>query len=304
MEDDMLFCQKCGEKSVVIDGVSQKVKTPFEEQPTSSPVHTPMQQTTAHSNSLRKSMKIWTIVCLVFAGMYAIIGIAIGEPAMAVGMSGFFGVLAVMFLVLSKSPKGNPFLLGKQSGLKKTIFVLICFVVSFAVVGVSAGTMDGTTSQREGQGDSQSPINTQKNNDTSSSQTTETPENGEATAVTLSDIQKWYEAQMPSVSQTLLEYAQSVTGISNINVTESKFRFGENSGWYDCHYTMYFTCKVDGKSCTGEARAFLKYNDNNITWFHFEIFRDSDYATIVEHYDDSYDQIIEDYYKELYEQYD
>ena len=120
---------------------------------------------------------------------------------------------------------------------------------------------------------------------------------------TLSDVQEWYEAQMPSVSQLLIEYVQSVKGLSNMNITESTFRFGEDSGWYDCHYTLYFTCKVDGVACTGEARGFLKYQDTTLNWFHFEIFRDADWVTIVEHYDDSYDQIIEDYYKELEAQY-
>lgn len=88
-----------------------------------------------------------------------------------------------------------------------------------------------------------------------------------------------------------------------MNVSESKFRFGENSDWFDCHYTIYFTCKVNGENCFGEARAFLKYGENTLTWFHFEIFRRADGASIVEHYDDSYDQIIENYYKELEKQY-
>ena len=42
----------------------------------------------------------------------------------------------------------------------------------------------------------------------------------------------------------------------------------------------------------------MKYQDDAVNWFHFEIFSDSG-TPLVEHYDDSYDQIIEDYYKEL-----
>lgn len=47
------------------------------------------------------------------------------------------------------------------------------------------------------------------------------------------------------------------------------------------------------------AIAVLKYSEDELAWFHFEIFDDSNGTSIVEHYDDSYDQIIEDYYKEL-----
>ncbi len=115
----------------------------------------------------------------------------------------------------------------------------------------------------------------------------------------LIEIQTWYNDKMSLVNQNLINYASSVSGISNINVTSSKFRFGEDFGFYECHYTIIFSCIVEGVSCNGEARAFLKYKDTNISWFHFEIYRVSDYKTIVEYYDDSYDKIIEDYYKSL-----
>ena len=119
----------------------------------------------------------------------------------------------------------------------------------------------------------------------------------------MADVQKWYEGQIPAVSQALSEYAKSVDGLTVLNVNSSKFRFGEDSGWYDCHYTFTFTCKVNGVSYTGEARAFMKYNDNTVNWFHFEIFSNNSATSLVEHYDDSYDKIIEDYYKELESKY-
>ena len=40
-----------------------------------------------------------------------------------------------------------------------------------------------------------------------------------------------------------------------------------------------------------------------VNWFHFEIFSNAGVQSLVEHYDDSYDQIIEDYYKELESKY-
>ena len=96
-----------------------------------------------------------------------------------------------------------------------------------------------------------------------------------------------------------MEYAKSIDGLTSLNVDSSKFRFGEDSGWYDCHYTFIFTCKINGTTYNGEARAFMKYQDNTVNWFHFEIFSNTGVQSLVEHYDDSYDQIIEDYYKEL-----
>lgn len=316
MEDDMLFCQKCGTKTVEqpdpndsacpyakghiyseqryaqgVDentgGTSNKVNKCKQPQQAQTPVHT-----------LRKSMKIWMIVCIVFAGLYALIGAVIKEMSMAVGMGGFYAVLAAMFFVLAKSPKGNPFILGKQAGLKKSVFVLICVVVAFVVVGVSASTMDsGTTSQEDGKSTSQSSVDTQTKNDALPDKTVETPGSSSNTAVTLSDIQKWYENQMPAVGQTLTEYAQSVDGLSNLNVNSSRFFFGGD--WYDCYYKFSFTCKVNGVNHIGEARAFLKYQEDTVHWFSFEIFGNDSLQSVVELYDDSYDQIIEDYYKEL-----
>ncbi len=119
------------------------------------------------------------------------------------------------------------------------------------------------------------------------------------TQKTLKDIEDWYENQTIAVSQNLIEYSTSVTGLSYLNVNDSKFRFGEDSGWYDCHYWFAFTCTVDGINYKGEARAFMKYNESDINWFHFEIFANDGIQSLVEHYDESYDTIIEDYYKEL-----
>ena len=158
------------------------------------------------------------------------------------------------------------------------------------VVGVSTSTMDsGTTSQ--------SSVDTPVKNDTLLDKPVETSESASNTAVTLSDIQKWYENQMPAVGQALQEYALSVDGLSNLNVNSSQFFFGGE--WFDCYYKFSFTCKVNGVNHSGEARAFLKYQEDTVQWFSFEIFGNDSLQSVVELYDDSYDQIIEDYYKEL-----
>lgn len=144
MDDDMLFCQKCGTKSVVIP----EEATPVESQPVSDPTPVltppPVQSTSNEQPSRkeapiqskpkkRKAMKAWSIVFAVFAAIYAIISSS--EPSMF-AMVPFCLIFAIMFFLLSKSPKGNPYMFGKTSGLKKKWFVLLCIVASFTVFGV------------------------------------------------------------------------------------------------------------------------------------------------------------------------
>ena len=318
MEDDMLFCQKCGTKvneHYSQDETStqdtkehpwsdQKYEQNSEEAPDfateESKISDQPQQTQPPTKPLRKNMKIGMIISLIFAGWIVLLeGFAEDQIAIAIGWGGFFIILATMFLILAKSPKENPFILNRQFGLKKNLFVIVSIVIAFLFATLSITLIDnGTASPRYTTSSTQSSSVNQEQKDDSKENETD-KENVPDKKATLSDIEKWYENQIPAVSRSLIEYAQAVNGISNVNVTDAKFRFGEDSGWYDCHYTVYFTCKVNGDDCKGEARAFLKYDDDQLTWFHFEIYRDSDWATLVEQYDDSYDQIIEDYYKEL-----
>ena len=186
----------------------------------------------------------------------------------------------------------NNFILDKgMINVKKKI---IAVIAAISMISMILTACSGSGSTEQNQNAANSIINEQGEANSN---------NEENKKVSLADIEKWYKNEMSAASQSLIEYSNSVKGISNMNVTESKFRFGEEDGWYDCHYTYYFTCKVDGQKCTGEARAFRKYNDPNIDWFHFEITRDSDWATIVEEYDESSDATIENYYKELVAQY-
>ncbi len=166
----------------------------------------------------------------------------------------------------------------KKGKTSKKKAIIICIVLLFLLVGVISSSS-----------------NTPTNNPTS-----QDVDSTDANAnISLNDIEEWYEDQMPAVSQSLIEHAKSVDGISAINVSDSEFRFGEDSGWYECHYTVHFTCKINGVVHSGESRAFLKYNEKDINWFHFEIFSNDDITSVVEHYDEEYDKIIEDYYKEL-----
>lgn len=190
----------------------------------------------------------------------------------------------------------------KNSGLKKSFLLAVCVVGVFFVIGIfvigiiMSAAMSATTS------DNDTVINQNQDVDFSFENKDKGYDRKEE-KITMADVRKWYEDRIPAVSQALSEYAKSIEGLTVLNVNSSKFRFGEDSGWYDCHYTFTFTCKVNGVSCTGEARAFMKYKDNTVNWFHFEIFNNYSLTSLVERYDDSYDQIIEDYYKELYDTY-
>ena len=94
----------------------------------------------------RKGMKVWATVCFVFAAIYALMGIAV--DSMLFGMTAFCGILGVMFSILKKSPKDNPRILGKQKGMAKNTFVIICVAAafcSFALIGGTSGGMDTST---------------------------------------------------------------------------------------------------------------------------------------------------------------
>lgn len=269
MQDDMMFCQNCGTKF--------ESEKPEEEVALNYSFQKADAQTSASQNKIRRGMKIGAIICFVLAGIYGLISFAV--PVLF-AMTLFMGILGAMYLVLGKTPKGSKYILGKNKGLTKGAFVAICILAAFVSVGIVAS-----------------------NSEAPASTTTTTGQVEEHRATTLDEVEAWYLDQMPAVSQDLIEYAKVVNGISNFNVTEGKFFFGEEYGWYDCNYTFYFTCKVNGEACFGEARAFRKYNEDDIHWFHFEIAKDSDWSVVVEQYDDSADQMMEEHYKELKAQY-
>lgn len=117
--------------------------------------------------------------------------------------------------------------------------------------------------------------------------------------VTLADVQQWYEDRSDSVEKSLKRYAEEKYGVDDVEVLQDEFHFGEEDGWIDCHYTIQFSCTLEGEPCVGEARAFRKYKKKTIHWFHFEIFKDGvSYIEEDEEYD-KYDRIIEKYYGEL-----
>lgn len=330
MADDMMFCQKCGTK---VESVAQPVQeAPKQAAPQYAPQYTPQytqQPAVTPKQKPRRVLKGISIFCLFGAGLMLLMSLAV-DSTMLVGAL-VYGILGFMFLMLSKTPKGSTYLLGKEKGIKQSMFILVCIFLLFASVIIFSATQcqheytladtKAATCTEDGKETYICDLCEHKKYETLKA-TGHTMENDKCTVcgyvetkqdnsstqkpndkTTMADVQKWYEGQIPAVSQALSEYAKSVDGLTVLNVNSSKFRFGEDSGWYDCHYTFTFTCKVNGVSYTGEARAFMKYNDNTVNWFHFEIFSNNSATSLVEHYDDSYDKIIEDYYKELESKY-
>ncbi len=93
-------------------------------------------------------MIILTALCVI--GTFAGIVMAVGADEDTKGMKFmpiFYGILAFMFYVLACSPKDNPYILGRQSGLKKATFVWLCIAGVFASTMYSAITEQKNTCQ-------------------------------------------------------------------------------------------------------------------------------------------------------------
>lgn len=84
---------------------------------------------------LRKSMKIWAIICFVFSAIYILM--AFTELFMIAGTP-FFALLGMMFFVLAFTPKESKYILGKDKGLKKKTFVIIVVTIAFIFFGIIA----------------------------------------------------------------------------------------------------------------------------------------------------------------------
>lgn len=148
----MLFCQKCGTKAV--EHPSSDPERPYSKghdyseqryTQSSDSQTNPVTLTQEAKKKTRIGMTVLASVCAAFTVIYALISIA--EPFMLSAMA-FFGVLAVMFFVLFKSPKSNVYILGRENGLKKKVFVIICIVLAIVLVGI-IGSLTGmeTTSE-------------------------------------------------------------------------------------------------------------------------------------------------------------
>ena len=138
MTDDMLFCQKCGTKSESIK--TEQTSTP-QLRPCKTVTH---QQTytesviTTATHKPRRFLKGISIFCLLGAVLMLLVSI-IADSTTLVGVF-IYGILGVLFLALSKTPKGSVYLLGKEKGIKKSIFILICIFALFLSVIIFSAT--------------------------------------------------------------------------------------------------------------------------------------------------------------------
>ena len=76
----------------------------------------------------RTFMQAMGIVCVIFAGIFALI--AIGEVSI-LALTVFFGILAGMFFVLSKSSRRKRGILNREKWMPKSTFVLLCILGAF-----------------------------------------------------------------------------------------------------------------------------------------------------------------------------
>lgn len=83
--------------------------------------------------AMRKVFNALFIACLFLTG-FAIIMLFVDMDAMGFGIVLFFAIYAAMFKVLSLTPKKSKHILGKSKGMKPVYFVLLCVLLSFAVM--------------------------------------------------------------------------------------------------------------------------------------------------------------------------
>ena len=80
---------------------------------------------------MRRGMKFFMILCLILTVSPIVMTLWMNitgemDNYEAMGASGFFLVMALMFLVLGYSEKGSPYLLGRYRGITKFWFVMLC----------------------------------------------------------------------------------------------------------------------------------------------------------------------------------
>ena len=131
---------------------------------------------TESPKKMRKGMKFWMIFCLVFAVLFTYLSFPYvsNSSSSFLPLGSFFAVFTFMFFVLAKSPKKSPRLFGKEKGLRKGVFVLICVYLASALFITQAASIGKTL--RESEGGDAFAIEQQSNNIVATSTPTHTPE--------------------------------------------------------------------------------------------------------------------------------
>lgn len=173
LNDTAIFCPKCGVKlddAYINDTdndthITDEIVEDYDiETIATSPQKQPM----------RKSMKIWAIICLVFAIIYFIIGLAVLRAIMS--MTALFLVLSIMFLILGKSPKNSPYVFGKSGGITKKKFVIASIIVGYIICAIimANGMLNMPPTDNENSLENQNSSITETNNKETSSKNDKT----------------------------------------------------------------------------------------------------------------------------------
>lgn len=137
MEDDMVFCQKCGAQ------VSEPAKNgsqPNKNLASNLQAYNGTDSFSSLPQTLnpkkRTGMKTLSIICFVFAIIYFIMACA--TDISMLGMVAFMGILGVMFMVLSKFPKEQKeiTLKGGNKQIKKSNFIIACVCLAFILFSI------------------------------------------------------------------------------------------------------------------------------------------------------------------------
>jgi len=334
MEDDMLFCQKCGTKYVILsdkaegqkyvsNSVTDEKINKNDDKETVKPLNP---DNVIYSNGQeapikkRKGVKFAAWVCSIFAAIYLIMSLALDNSMFAATI--LFEGLSIAFFVISRTKKDNAQTNNFDKAKKLEKILAVFLIILMPYIGIiyvlikKPFKKDGnifasiycatmiicvifiivTTNK---------PSSSANDIILSSSNINieETQSDKLNNEITLSDIEKWFESQKNSISRDFVTYSNSKTinitklgrvNISKTEVTKTDLKFEKDLG---CYYVVYFNCEVGNYECTGHARGFIKYHEKTVIWWSLEI--DNGYNTLFDEINDEYDDYVVEYYDML-----
>lgn len=315
LKDDMKFCQVCGTKVLSVNDTD----TPKASLLTNG----------VHEVQGVNAGKVPRKAMLVLAGFFAF------TAGNAFFMSGpkdiipTISSISLIFLLIAYTPKGSKNILGKSRGLTVKnasilllaagIVVTMALTISKTGAGYNAAPVNSLIATAEGttQELSASPENTTVPLEVSTSEPARVesisePSTTESIVQTtevitsqeqLSTVLQWYRDNTGNAEISLINTLKEKFSAKSIKIKSSKFLFGTDGAFNDCHYSLQFTCVVDGFDCFGEARAFVKYKGETINWWHLEFAEEATWTTLFEHYDEKTEAKMEEYYNYLVKTY-
>ena len=143
MNDDILYCQKCGAKFIETDTAQTHKNTSNGRQTDIFSGMSPIDSKKAASPTNRKGMRICAIVSAVLTVTSAIMAFT-DDPSM-IALTGFCLVFTGMFFILSKTPRSSVFLFGGTTGIKKSLFVGLSIILAFVLFSVLFSQYESTT---------------------------------------------------------------------------------------------------------------------------------------------------------------